>query len=478
MKDNGIALMAHLLRRAGFGAPREELETYLARGYEETVEELLYPENAPRALDNEDIIKRYHVGQHEQLRRNSCQAHWVYRMINTKRPLEEKIALFWHGVFATGDTKLGNPRQLMIQIDMFRRHGLGRFPDLLVELSKDPAMIYWLDNKDSHRYEPNENYGRELLELFSMGVGSYTEQDVFEASRAFTGWTIYDAALHTTRMDTDSVWPYGRLDWQFEYKDEDHDDTEKTFLGHTGRFNGEDIIDIICRQEATARFLSRHLYNFFVADEVQVPAWQTVPPRDPQAIDLLAKTYFDTGYEIRSMLRVLFNSDFFKEAAFQRVKSPAELVVGAARVAGGRESPMPDTIDIATLVEDMGQRLLDPPSVEGWHTGAEWIDTGSLVDRVNFAVQEFGDVGRPGVESIVQRIRESGQVIGVGQMVDMCLDLVGPLAVSEETKRELVAQAEGAGDLRFGSEEESQAAAARIKGMLQLIVSTREYQLA
>ena len=478
MKDNSIPLMAHLVRRAGFGAPREELERYAARGYEATVEELLYPENAPKALDNEDIIKRYHVGRHEQLRLNSCQAQWVYRMINTKRPLEEKIALFWHGVFATGNTKLGNPKQMMTQIDMFRRHGLGRFPNLLLELSKDPAMIYWLDNKDSHRYEPNENYGRELLELFSMGVGSYTEQDVFEASRAFTGWTIYDASLHTTRMDTDSVWPYGRLDWQFQYKDQDHDDTEKTFLGHTGRFNGEDIIDIICRQEATARFLSRHLYNFFVADEVQVPAWQTVPPRDPRAIDLLVGAYFDAGYDIRSMLRVLFNSDFFKEAAFRKVKSPAELVVGAVRVAGGRESPMPDTIDIAVLVGDMGQRLLDPPSVEGWHTGAEWIDTGSLVDRINFAVQEFGDADRPGVKSIVQRIRQGGQVMGVEEMVDTCLDLVGPLAVSEETRRELLAQAEGGGDLRFGSDGETQAAVARIKGMLQLIVSTREYQLA
>ena len=478
MTDTGIALMSHLLRRAGFGAPRDELEGYVAKGYAETVEELLFPENAPRALDNEDIIKRYHIGQHEQLRLNSCQAYWVYRMINTKRPLEEKLALFWHSIFATGNTKLGNPRQLMTQIEMFRRHGLGRFSSLLVTLSRDPAMIYWLDNKDSHRYEPNENFGRELLELFSMGVGNYTEQDVFEASRAFTGWTIYDAALHTTRMDTDSVWPYGRLDWQFQYNDEDHDDTEKTFLGHTGNFNGDDIIDIICQQEATARFLSRHLYNFFVADEVQVPAWETVPPRDPEAIDLLTKTYFDTGYEIRSMLRVLFNSDFFKEAAFQKVKSPTELVVGAARVAGGRQSPMPGTLDVALLVTDMGQNLLDPPSVEGWHTGAEWIDTGSLVDRVNFAVGEFGDIDRPGVRSIVDRIQQRGQTMTPQEMVDACLDLVGPLTVSENTRRELVAQADDGGDVRFGSDEETRAASTRVKSMLQLIVSTREYQLA
>ncbi len=478
MTDKNIALMAHLMRRAGFGAPRDELERYVAKGYEATVEELLHPEAAPPAIDNEDIIKRYHVGEHEQLRLNSVQAHWVYRMINTKRPLEEKIGLFWHGIFATGNTKLGNPRQLFTQIAMFRRHGLGRFSTLLVELSKDPAMIYWLDNKDSHRNEPNENFGRELLELFSMGVGNYTEEDVYEASRAFTGWTIRDDAHHTSRMETDSVWPYGRLDWQFEYRDEDHDDTEKTFLGHTGRFNGEDIIDIICRQEATARFLSRHMYNFFVADEVQVPAWETVPARDPEAIEVLVKAYFDGEYDIRSMLRVLFNSDFFKEAAFAKVKSPAELVVGTARLAGGHESPLPSLIDEATLVGDMGQRLLDPPSVEGWHTGVEWVDTGSLVDRINFAVNEFADMDRPGVKSIIDRIRRRGPAVSPEEMVDACLDLVGPLTVSEDTKRELLALAQAEGELRFGGEEQTRAASARVKAMLQLIVSTREYQLA
>ncbi len=163
MAQDQIALMAHLMRRAGFGANRDELERYAARGYEATVEELLHPEKAPPALEDEDLIKRYHVDENGLQPLDSCQTYWIYRMINTRRPLEEKMALFWHGIFATGYTKLNQPKAILNQLGMFRRHGLGKFSNLLVELSKDPAMIFWLDNKDSHRYEPNENYGRELL---------------------------------------------------------------------------------------------------------------------------------------------------------------------------------------------------------------------------------------------------------------------------------------------------------------------------
>ena len=478
MADGQISLLAHLMRRAGFGATRDELERSAAQGYEATVEDLLHTENAPPALDDEDLIKRYHVDRNGLRELDSCQTYWLYRMINTRRPLEEKMALFWHGVFATGFTKLNQPKQILNQIGMFARCGMGRFNSLLLELSKDPAMIFWLDNKDNHRHEPNENFGRELLELFSMGVGNYTEQDVFEASRAFTGWTIRNAELHTARVGRCSVWPYARLDWQFEYKEDDHDDTEKTFLGCTGRFNGEDVIDIICRQEATARFLSRHLYNFFVADEPQVPAWETVPPRDPEAIQTLMDAYFQHDYDLCSMLRVLFNSDFFKEALFQKVKSPAELVAGTARLSGRYRSPSLADADLSQQVNFMGQSLLNPPSVEGWHTGVEWIYTGSLVDRVNFAVNEFSDENRPGVRAIIDRVTSRGEVLVPEELVDVCLDLLGPMTVSEQTRRELVAQASGHGELRFHSTGEDDDAVARVRQVLQNIVSTREYQLA
>ncbi len=476
MATGEIAQIAHLLRRAGFGASRDELEAYEAKGYEATVEELLHPELAPPALDDDDLYRRYHVDANHLALIDSCQAFWMYRMINTKRPLEEKTALFWHNIFATGYTKLNQPYMILRQVDMFRRFGLGSFHTLLLELSRDPAMIFWLDNKDNHDGAVNENFGRELLELFSMGQGNYTETDVRQASRAFTGWTIRNVTLHSARAARDSIWPYGRLDWQFEYQSDDHDDGEKSFLGHTGAFNGTDVIDAICEDPATARFVSRHLYNFFVADEVQVPSWKDVAPKDPEAIDMLSQAFVDNKYVIRDVLRAMFNSDFFKKAAFARVKSPAEFVVGTVRMAGGHTFPQVADVFLATETTSMGQALLDPPSVEGWHTGAEWINTASLLSRVNFAANQFADASRPGVRAIIDRIEAQG-ASSPEALVDACLDLIGPLEVSEDTRNELVEHAAGEGELRFGSGQEGEMAARRITEMLNLIVATREYQM-
>ena len=247
-----ISLMSHLMRRAGFGAPISEVEDRVTKGYEETVEELLNP--ADQEPLDEDLLYRYFPNYEGGMAPNQAQAQWIYRMINTKRPLEEKMVLFWHQLFATGNSKIDNPPELTQQIAMFRNHALGDFPALLVELAKNPAMIYWLDNNGNHKGSINENWGRELLELFSMGVGNYSEEDIKEASRAFTGWTI---APKIPRL------PLGRFYWDFEYKPEDHDSADKTFLGVTGDFNGQDIIDIVVKQPATGRFLCRHLYNFF-----------------------------------------------------------------------------------------------------------------------------------------------------------------------------------------------------------------------
>jgi uncharacterized protein (DUF1800 family) len=325
----------------------------------------------------------------------------------------------------------------------------------------------------------NENYGRELLELFSMGVGNYTEHDVRQASHAFTGWTIRDATLHTARVARDSVWPYGRLDWQFEYRNDDHDAADKTFLGHTGPFNGEEVIDLICRHPATARFIARHLYNFFVADEPQVPAWRIVPPRDPVAIQTLMDAFVGANYEIRAVLRVLFHAEFFKHARFARVKSPAELVAGTVRLAGGHRFPEVEDIQLALQTGYMGQQLLDPPSVEGWHTGAEWINTSTLMNRINFAAQQFADPDRPGIQAIIARVRALGMHLTPEQAVDACLDLIGPLTLAEETREELIAHVAAGGDLRFEpGAEADRAAAERLRELLQLIAATREYQMA
>ena len=321
MQKSDLALTAHLMRRAGFGATREELEVLSTRSYEAVVEDLIHPERFPDI--DEDIAQRY-FGI-----RFGSKREWIYRMVNSRRPLEEKIALFWHHVFATANTKAS---QVTDQIDMFRRNGLSNLRTILTDLSRDPSMVFWLDNNENVKGQPNENYGRELLELFSMGVGNYSEDDIKSAALAFTGWTI-------TQPIPEYPTNQGRSN--FVYLEELHDNGSKTFLGHTGNFNGEQIVDIIVRQEATAKFIARHLCNFFVADEPQVPAWQLEPPRDQEAIDALVDTYMDTDGDIRAMMRVLFNSDFFKEARFKRVKSPAELVAGVVRLVGTHRFPAP-----------------------------------------------------------------------------------------------------------------------------------------
>ncbi len=461
-----LALMAHLMRRASFGASREELEARVAVGYEATVEDLIHPENHP-AID-EDVLYRYFPGYEGALAPPINQANWIYRMINTERPLEEKMALFWHQLFATGNSKVDNPPELTEQIAMFRKEGLGSFRNLLVELAKNPAMIYWLDNNGNHMDAINENWGRELLELFSMGVGNYSEDDIKDASRAFTGWTIAPKIPRN---------PLGRFYWNYEYKPEDHDDGEKSFLGHTGRFDGNDIIDIVVQQPATAQFLARHMYNFFVADEPQVPSWNITPPNDPEAVQSLVDAYNESGYDVRSMLRVLFMSDFFKNARFARVKSPAELVIGTAKMAGNFTGPRPGLNKLAMECNWQGQELLNPPSVESWHTGSEWIDGGALVRRVNYAAGLLGDVSLPGVRWVIIDLESRG-ALSPNDFVDACLDLLGPLDVSENTRRELVEQAESGGQLVWATPEDRSTSEKRVGIILALIAASRDYQFA
>ncbi len=477
MADSDIALMAHLMRRAGFGASRDELERLAAKGYETVVEELFAPGESRHMPD--DVIQRYHADVHDHRFIGASTAYWLYRMITTTRPMEEKIALFWHGIFATGYAKTNSSKNQVAQIDMFRRCGAGRFDTLLVELSKDPTMIIWLDNNENHKGAINENYGRELLELFSMGIGNYTEQDIKECARAFTGWTLGNAEYMAARAAKDSIHPYSRIGWHFAYRDYDHDDGEKTFLGETGRFNGEDIIEIICRQESTARFVARHLYDFFVADEAPVPQWSYTPPVDPEAIQTLVDAYFDSDHNIGAMLRAMFLSDFFKEARFKHVKCPAEMVVGTLRMSGSVTRPTWDIIEPVNLMGYMGQTLLNPPSVEGWHEGAEWINSGSLVDRVNFASREMSDPGHPGVRAIIDRLAaQDGDAFTPEGLVDRCLDLMGPMTVSEDTRESLVEYAARLGDTDLKGHQPGDEAERRVGELLGLIAATPEYQLA
>ena len=467
MGNQDITLMAHLMRRAGFGATREELEARVANGYEATVEELINSDEQP-ALDRNEMMRYHPWTWRPGTLPGMGAAEWLHDMVNTRRPLEEKMALFWHGIFATGVSKVDHYDDVMDMIFKFREMGMGDFRELLVEMAKDPAMIYWLDNCDNHADAVNENWGRELLELFSMGVGNYTEVDVRECSRAFTGWTIEPKLPRG---------PIGRHDWFFEYRSEDHDDTDKTFLGQTGNLNGEDIVRIISESPACANFIARHLYNFFVADEAQVPAWSVTPPNDPEAVEAISNALRENGYDMRAALRLIFNSDFFKNARFARLKNPTEVVVGTLRMVGGAEFPAPGIGDLSRQPSYMGQDLLNPPSVEGWHTGAEWINSGSLMRRVNFTAELVGDVSRPGIRDMVNRLQAQGVSSGA-EAVDGCLDLMGPLEVTSESREELIGFVSEGGAFSWGTEGEVAESTRRVSELLQLIVSLREYQYA
>ena len=451
-----LELMGHLYRRAGFGASRDELDAPLAKGYEATLEDLLHPEQAPDL--EEDLLFRSFPDFHESRKVDVAAAAWVWRMIHTQRPLQEKMVLFWHCLFATGNSKVESPLQMASQIATFRRVALSDFRTILLELSQDPAMLFWLDNQLNTKDVHNENYGRELLELFSMGIGNYSEDDVKHCARAFTGWTF--------RETVPAVKPYGRFRWQFEFHPEHHDDGDKVFLGEHGAFDGTEVIDIIVRQPATARFLATRLYLYFVADHP-----------DPEAIDYLAAVYHDSQYDIRAMLRALFLSPFFRSerAYYAKVKSPAEHVVGIMRLVGDYASPKPGFGDISLECRYMGQDLLNPPSVEGWHMGKEWIDTGCLVERVNFGATQLGDVNQPGVQRIVERLRARGEM-SPEQFVDGCLDLLGPLSVGTKTRAALLKYASQEGSLHL--DRGHHAADQRVAELLSLIAATREFQMA
>ncbi|PKB59692.1 MAG: hypothetical protein BZY83_00350, partial [SAR202 cluster bacterium Casp-Chloro-G2] len=234
----------------------------------------------------------------------------------------------------------------------------------------------------------------------------------------------------------------------------------------------------------TARFISRHLYNFFVADEPQVPAWQHTPPGDPEAIRLLEEEYFRSNYNIRSMLGVLFNSEFFKseKARFAKVKSPAEVVVGTLHLLGDFTFPKRGIFEVALGCRYMGQDILNPPSVEGWHTGEEWIDSGSLVERVNFVADQVGDIQQPGVRAMVDALLDQTTELDPESIIDGCLALMGHVYLHEKNRAHLAGQIrtmlEQRSEMAAGSPEERRSAEGTVLHCMKMIGSTREYQFA
>ncbi len=455
-RDTDTALMAHLLRRAGFGATRDQIEEYVAKGYDETVEELLHPEYSDP--HDQDLLDRYFIASVEARSVGHADPQWAWRMATSNKHLEEKIALFWHSLLAVGGIKLDHGLEMLTEIDLFRRYGLGKFGDLLLEISRNPGMMYWLDNQNSHKDAPNENYGRELLELFSMGIdemgdGAYTEDDVKAAARAFTGWAS---------KPTMPPFFLGPFPMEFQFDPNDHDDGEKEFLGEVGNWNGDDIVEITVRQRATAEFISRRLYQFFVADDA-----------DEDEVKRLADVFEANDGEIRAVLREIFNSDHFKSEAirYRKVKSPAELVFGVARLTDRFDLPDLDASQLASHTMFMGQFLLNPPSVEGWHEGEEWIDSGALVERINFASTELERRDAPGIQRMVDRVREAGSDLSSMGYVAACLDAMGCIDVSDRTFG-LIAE-HASGQLEPANEDEE---TDRAIEMFQLIASTPDYQ--
>lgn len=279
---------------------------------------------------------------------------WLDRMLRSGHPLEEKMTLFWHGHFATGEEKVRDYRKLKLQLDTLRTGGLGSFRDLLTAVAKDPAMLVFLDATYNVKGAPNENFGREVMELFTLGVGNYTEDDIREAARAFTGWSNDDL--------------------EFRFDETKHDAGEKTFFGKTGAFDGNDILDIILEQEQTAIYIASKIYRFFVREDIS-----------PDLARELGKVFRDGDYQIAPFLATLFASeDFYCDASVAtHIMSPTELMISTYRKLG--LEAMPGIPDPYTVGKTLGQILLNPPTVAGWSEGRAWITPGLLFERGNFA---------------------------------------------------------------------------------------------
>jgi hypothetical protein len=288
---------------------------------------------------------------------------WANRMLATPRPLEEKLTLFWHGHFATGQNKVRDYRMLLQQNRMLRANASGNLRDLLVGILKDPGMLVYLDNGENIKSHPNENFGRELLELFTMGVGNYSERDVREAARAFTGWT-------------NDVLTY-------KFDAEQHDDGEKTFLGRTGALNGQDIIDTILAQPVTGEFVAGKLYRYFVREDISSEVRAD-----------LGRSFRASGYQIKPLMRrILLSKDFYSTPSVAtQIKSPVHLVVSTYKKMGLRE--VPTIPDFGRMTGGLGQTLFEPPNVAGWAGGRTWITPATLLQRGNL----FRDVMFPDVK--------------------------------------------------------------------------------
>lgn len=465
---------AHLLNRAGFGGTPDELSRFTGLRVEAAVDELLNFESAQdvafpdvdftaiHELYEELVRLRRSRGEQRAIRAAANQlnranrekfqeirAGWVSRMIQTRRPLQEKMVLFWHGLLVSGFPETRSAEHMAIQLNLFRRMATGSFKQLILAISRDPAMLAYLDNNTNRKGRPNENYARELLELFTMGIGNYTEQDIKEAARAFTGWSFAGN--------------------EFVFRGAWHDDGVKTFLGRTGNWDGSDIISIIFEHEATARFLPRKLLEFFV---YQAP--------DEPLVAELGGVFKRSNWELKPLLRTIFLSEvFYSDKAMRtQVKSPAQLVVGAARTTGTEIPPLA----LVRAMDLMGQALLYPPNVGGWPLGKGWINTASVMLRYNFSTLLLNGAmpgvggGRRAAPGRVEHLIEVAKVKTAGDVVNQLVDRFVQTPLDGRRKWGLLRA--------FGTNREDTPVAVdganfqnQLRSAVHLVMSMPEYQL-
>jgi len=352
----GFDAAAHLWRRAAFCAPPRVIDATARKTPAEAVDAMVDGPERDAATDGLESIYQSVLGADSP---GAARAWLLTRMVRCGHQLREKLALFLHGHFATSIRKVERADWMLRQYRLFLDHGLEPFGDLLLRVTRDPAMIRWLDNETNRKGHPNENYARELFELFTLGDGNYSEKDIQEAARAFTGWHVLNHRYHFSKVL--------------------HDHGEKTVLGQTGRFGGEEICRIALEQDACGRFLARKLLRFFVTPE---------PAAD--VVKALGAEMKRSGYDTKATLKLLFRSRYFFADQNRRslVKSPIEYVVGAARTLGAKL----DAEDAAPLLRAMGQDLLAPPNVKGWPGQRAWINTTTWLVRVNAARRLAGEV--------------------------------------------------------------------------------------
>ncbi len=381
--------VAHLLRRFGLGASEAELDYYGSGGLKGATDKLIDYEKVDEGFDVP--ITLFRLKDPPIVPMQAVVAHWVMRLLVTRRPLQEKMTLFWHDHFATSAIKVNLPPLMFHQIETLRSGALGSFSDLLLNVSKDPGMLFWLDNQYNVVGKPNENFAREVMELFTLGIGHYSEKDVQETARAFTGWTFRRRRLAQQAPDE-----FQAAD--FLLSPRLHDNGEKTILGKTGNFGGEDVLKLLCENPQTPKHITEKMWTWFGYENPE-----------PRLIERLASGFTKNGLSIKWLVRSIMESpEFYSEKAFRKVyKNPVDFVtvtmrqMGYGEILGGllKQATAETGAPLASrlysgaasqALQAMGMQLMFPPDVNGWEGGQAWITSATMVERIGWADRLFG----------------------------------------------------------------------------------------